>query len=217
MQKRVLSRQDRFISGVNMNRRDIEDSSRLLINQALLEKGFPYHMRDIYSKSICLFIHSNNVAFIASQMAFILGLDIYQVKEIIKGSLLHDIGKIYVPEAILNKPERLTQEELDVIHEHPTDGFKHIQNMGYSDIVLDIVLHHHETENGTGYPDMSTDMRLETKIVAIADKFDAISATRPYHKKQRELSDTINKMETFRNQFSDSKLLYRALYGCHGV
>lgn len=200
-----------------MNRKNMEDSCRLLINKVSLDDGFPALLKAIANKNMTLFIHSNNVAFIAAQMAFAMDMDVSRIKEIIKGALLHDIGKLYVPDEILNKPGRLSADELQIIKEHPVKGYEHIRNMAYSDIVNDIVLHHHETENGDGYPDKSTDMILETKIVAVADKFDAISATRPYHRKDRQLYDTITKMEQFKNIYTGSDTLYRALYQCHGM
>ena len=92
-----------------------------------------------------------------------------------------------------------------------------LKGEGLSDIALDIVLHHHENEVGSGYPDWSTDMNFETKLVSIADKFDAITESRPYHDKCTVFYKAIQEMSIFLGQFCDSEILYNALYECKDI
>lgn len=98
------------------------------------------------------------------------------------GALLHDIGKIGVPEYILNKKGRLTTEEFDIIKTHPETGEK---ILGYIDLFkpyLSIIRNHHEWYDGTGYPDglSGEDIPLLVRIVSIADAFDAMTSNRSY-------------------------------------
>lgn len=195
-----------------MNR--LENISRLLINQSMLDSHVNKQLQAIREKSSALFIHSNNVAFIAAQIALSLKLELSDVSAIVTGGLLHDIGKIVITDAILNKPEKLTEAEFNIIRKHPEFGYQIIHEYPYSNTVKDIVLHHHETENASGYPHASTDMRLETKIVAIADKCVAIMEERPYHLTRNSFNTTMRKMDIFRYSFTDVDQIYYALHRC---
>jgi HD-GYP domain-containing protein (c-di-GMP phosphodiesterase class II) len=101
------------------------------------------------------------------------------------GGLLHDTGKALVPDHILNKPGRLTEEEFAVIKRHPRDGYEILKKTpAIGPIPLDITLHHHERRDGSGYPDrLAGDAIGElAQMAAIVDVYDAITADRVYHK-----------------------------------
>jgi HD-GYP domain-containing protein (c-di-GMP phosphodiesterase class II) len=101
------------------------------------------------------------------------------------GGLLHDTGKALVPDAILNKPGPLTDEEFAVIKRHPQDGYEILrQSPEIGPIPLDITLHHHERRDGSGYPgkQSSDDISELAQMAAIVDVYDAITADRCYHK-----------------------------------
>ena len=100
------------------------------------------------------------------------------------GALLHDIGKVSVPEAILNKPGRLTPDELIVIQNHTTAGAKIIQGITHLREALPYILYHHEKWDGTGYPEglKSEAIPREGRLLALADVYDALTTERPYHK-----------------------------------
>ncbi|MBN1341994.1 MAG: HD domain-containing protein [Phycisphaerae bacterium] len=100
------------------------------------------------------------------------------------GAVVHDIGKVRIPDQILNKPGRLTDEEMEIIKEHPLIGYDILQPLRTFRKILPIVRWHHERPNGTGYPDGigGDDLPLLPRIVAVADFFDAISTDRPYRK-----------------------------------
>lgn len=101
------------------------------------------------------------------------------------GGLLHDTGKALVPDEILNKPGRLTDEEFDIIRKHPKDGYDILlKSPEIGPIPLDITLHHHERRDGTGYPDKqgADEISELAQMAAIVDVYDAITADRCYHK-----------------------------------
>lgn len=106
-----------------------------------------------------------------------------------KAAPMHDIGKIGIPDAILQKPGRLTEEEFEIIKQHPSIGgkiveetFGHLFDDGYETMAYNVAMFHHEKWNGKGYPTgrRGTDIPLCARIVAVADVFDAVSAKRCY-------------------------------------
>lgn len=98
------------------------------------------------------------------------------------GGIVHDIGKVAVPDHILNKPGKLTDEEMAIVKRHPLVGFGILRPLRTFQTIRPIVRWHHERPNGTGYPDgiRGDDLPLLPRIVAVADFFDAISTDRPY-------------------------------------
>ena len=101
------------------------------------------------------------------------------------GGLLHDTGKALVPDAILNKPGRLSDEEFDIVRRHPRDGHDILlQTPEIGAIPLDITLHHHERRDGSGYPERHAEHQISelAQMAAIVDVYDAITSDRSYHK-----------------------------------
>ena len=128
--------------------------------------------------------HSENVANYAVQLAERLNLPKMSCEIVRNGALLHDIGKIGIPENILTKQGKLTEEEYEIIKSHPTLGHNMIKHIGnfHKNGVLDIVLYHHERYDGKGYPMglKGKQIPLFARIVAIADSFDAMTTKRVY-------------------------------------
>jgi hypothetical protein len=110
------------------------------------------------------------------------GLASADVARIMVGGFLHDLGKIAVPDAILNKPDRLTDDEYAVIKTHPEVGHRLLGDHPLADLALAAVWAHHERPDGEGYPRRlaSTDIPTDARIVGITDAFDAMTSTRPY-------------------------------------
>ncbi|MFQ6037083.1 MAG: HD-GYP domain-containing protein [Candidatus Aminicenantales bacterium] len=106
------------------------------------------------------------------------------LRDIERGALLHDIGKIGIPEAILRKPGPLDEKERAVIREHPLLGYEILEEFLFLRKAARVVLYHHETYDGRGYPYglSSEDIPLEARIFAVADTLDAITSDRPYRK-----------------------------------
>jgi len=101
------------------------------------------------------------------------------------GALLHDVGKIGVPDAVLQKPGPLEVGEILQIQEHPAKGMHILSNIGYLEQALPCILHHHERFDGQGYPEKISGERipLPGRIISVADAFDAMTSNRPYREK----------------------------------
>ena len=130
------------------------------------------------------FQHSQNVAYYASELAKAAGMSQDVVDIVQEAGLLHDIGKIGVPENILNKPEKLTPEEFEIMKSHVEKAVDIIRNLPSLDYVIPAVLSHHERYDGKGYPRrMAADnIPVTGRILCIADAFDAITSVRNYKK-----------------------------------
>lgn len=127
--------------------------------------------------------HSLRVVRFTLKLAEILGIkDKKQLQVIEYGSLLHDIGKIGIPDAILRKPGKLTPLEWQVMKTHPRLGYNILHKIEFLEEAAQIVLHHHERLNGAGYPDglRGDEISLGSRIFAVADTVDAMTTERPY-------------------------------------
>lgn len=131
------------------------------------------------------FKHSLNLMSIVLAMGNELELTMEQLKNLAMGSMFHDIGKIFIPKEILNKPGKLTQEEFTLIKEHSKKGFEFMRDYTNLSAVAKIIsLEHHEKLDGSGYPDNKTgnDINRMSKICAVGDVFEALVADRPYRR-----------------------------------
>jgi len=128
--------------------------------------------------------HSRRVAMLSRRLAERLGLSAGKTQEIYQAGLLHDIGKIGVPEHVLCKPGRLTEEEFQTIKRHPGLGAKILQGIRQLDPIIAGIVTHHERPDGGGYPRglFGDDIPLEGRIVGLADVFDAMTSDRAYRK-----------------------------------
>ena len=135
--------------------------------------------KDPYTKG-----HSSRVSKYSVMIAEALGWNRARIENLRYAALLHDIGKIGVPDSILNKPTRLTNVEFDIIKSHTTMGGEILRGCTVIDIAEDVALSHHERYDGRGYPRglKGSEMIEEARIVAIADAFDAMSSNRVYRK-----------------------------------
>ena len=127
-------------------------------------------------------VHTRGVALRAVQVGEELGLPPVRLRELAIGGLLHDVGKLAVPNEILRKPGPLTDEEFDVIKRHPELGSELVGELGFSAQVSRLVLDHHERLDGSGYPRGlgAPDLDIETRILAVCDVFDALLSKRVY-------------------------------------
>ena len=126
--------------------------------------------------------HSRRVVEYTARLAEEVGLDRETIKNIRRGALIHDIGKIGVPDAILLKPGDLNEEERRIIERHPQAGYNMLVDISYLQEEVQIVLGHQEKWDGTGYPFglRGEEIPLGARLFAIADTFDAITSDRPY-------------------------------------
>ena len=136
-------------------------------------------LKDKYTKG-----HSERVANISVKIAKRLGLSAEDVDMVHWVGIIHDIGKVGIPDEILNKAMKLTKEEYEIVKKHPTLGEQVINQMSYLKDLAPIVRHHHEKWDGTGYPDglKGKEIPLLSRILAVADAFDAMTSDRSYRK-----------------------------------
>lgn len=140
--------------------------------------------------------HQFRVAKLAEAIAKKLGLTTNEIHNVYLGALIHDIGKIRVPTEILISPAKLTAIEFEFIKIHPEAGYRIAQSVPFNQTISDILLHHHERLDGSGYPDKLTEKEipLTTKIVSVADVFEAMSSHRPY-RPMHSINETLSELK----------------------
>ncbi|CAN5185930.1 hypothetical protein BH20ACT16_BH20ACT16_15300 [soil metagenome] len=128
--------------------------------------------------------HAERVAAYGLQLADAYGMRLGDDPEIEFGFLLHDAGKVAVPDAILFKPGRLTPAERLIIEQHPVTGWEIVRDIAFLGAARDVIRHHHERWDGTGYPDKLSgqDIPISARIFAVADTLDALTTNRPYRR-----------------------------------
>jgi ribonuclease P protein subunit RPR2 len=126
--------------------------------------------------------HAERVAAYGLELASAAGIDIADTPEMEFGFLLHDVGKVAVPDAILFKEDRLTDEEYALIARHPITGWEILRDIDFLGEAKLVVRHHHERWDGTGYPDRlrGEDIPLAARVFSVADTLDALTTDRPY-------------------------------------
>lgn len=136
-------------------------------------------LKDPYTKG-----HCDRVARYSVSLARAANLDEVTINDIKHGSWLHDCGKIGVPEAVLNFPGKLSEDDLETVKQHPRWGSEVARQARMSEVVVNVILYHHEQFDGGGYPTRlkGEKIPIEARIVAIADVFDALYSDRPYRK-----------------------------------
>jgi putative nucleotidyltransferase with HDIG domain len=152
--------------------------------------------------------HSLRVAEYAALLAETLGWDEARIGDLKRDALLHDIGKIGVPDMVLNKPGRLTEDEFNIIKSHTVTGHGILAEMEDMTEAADVAMHHHERYDGSGYPSGKAGAAIpdNARIVAIADAFDAMYSNRIY-RKALPVEDIITEMEKQRGRQFDPDYL----------
>lgn len=156
-------------------------------HQNISQKGVK--IEELYSEE--LLQHCGRVALLSVFLGMEYRMDIDKLINISMGALLHDFGKCAISDEILNKPDALSNTEYQLIQSHPSIGCRLLKNYGFSEDVLNMVLHHHEKLDGSGYPTGETNLSIETQLITIADMFDAILSKRVYHE-AHTFSETVD-------------------------
>jgi HD-GYP domain-containing protein (c-di-GMP phosphodiesterase class II) len=149
-------------------------------------EGYPEALRHLVkaveTKDAYTYGHSERTAIVAVQLGLRLGVDEDTLRAIARGAYLHDVGKISIPDEILNKPGALTPEERHIIETHPQLGYDIVEPVSVLRESLPAILHHHERVDGGGYPFglRDDDVPFIARVVAVADVWDALTSDRSY-------------------------------------
>ncbi|MCB1912655.1 MAG: HD-GYP domain-containing protein, partial [Rhodocyclaceae bacterium] len=172
----------------------------------------------IKNKDDYTFLHSVSVCTLMIAFGRTLGLEGEDLRQAGIGGLLHDVGKMKVPDEVLNKPGRLTDAEFALIRRHPGDGHAILlETPGVGPVPLDITLHHHERIDGSGYPKKLAGEEISTmaRMAAIVDVYDAITADRCYHTGMAP-TEALRKMWEWSSAHFDQRLL-QGFMRCIGI
>lgn len=172
----------------------------------------------IKNKDDYTFLHSVSVCALLVAFCRTLGLDAETTRQAGLGGLLHDTGKAFVPDAVLNKAGKLTEQEFELIKRHPRDGYEALlKTPEIGPVPLDITLHHHERMDGNGYPDKYLPEQISrlVRMSSIVDVYDAITADRCYHR-GIPATDALRKLHEWSSFHFDPKLV-QAFIRCVGI
>lgn len=149
------------------------------ICQSLLGLANALEAKDPYTRG-----HSERVGALGRRLALVLGLKSAEAETIAQAGLLHDIGKIGVPEAVLRKPGALNRDDWTIMRQHPLIGAQIVTPFEFFASGALVIRHHHERCDGSGYPDglAGAAIPIGARIIAVADVYDALTSERPYRK-----------------------------------
>lgn len=164
-------------------------------------------LRQAEQKDTYTYNHNLRVKEYGAKIAERLHLSRERLENLVHAAYFHDIGKINVPDEVLNKPERLNNEELNCIKKHPVDGYNIIMGTHLKDSGI-IIKQHHERLNGSGYPDglKGDEITLEARIIAVADSYDAMTSDRPYRKGMEPLK-ALNELKCMTGTHYDEQVV----------
>ncbi len=159
--------------------------------------------------------HSERVSRFSVAIGRKMGMDAEELETLRISALLHDVGKIAIDDNILKKPAALTDEEFEIMKQHPQRGYKIMSQIPAMKNFLPGMYMHHEMINGKGYPQGLTgeQIPLQAKIVSVADTFDAMTTDRPYQKGMN-LEDSLNRIKSFVGSRYDGKVVEALVHAC---
>lgn len=181
------------------------------INQSITRNPEAFlSLSRLKTKDNYTYLHSVAVCALMIALGKQMGLEPSLLKDLGMAGLLHDVGKMMIPEEVLNKPGSLTDEEFTVVKSHPLRGWEILKgSAGVCDMALDVCLHHHERMDGKGYPDKLSGegLSLFARMGAVCDVYDAITSVRCY-KNGWEPAEAIRKMAEWQEGHFDSKVFH---------
>lgn len=179
--------EDVFREGVDaiaeQNVGHILNVSTEIVREISNQKNLSVDLIDLRSFDDYTYHHSVNVAVYAVAVGKKMGLSEKEISNLSQAAICHDLGKMKIPEEILNKPDKLTDEEYEIVKEHPRKSWEILsKSPEISAVVKQAVLMHHENENGSGYPlhKEGSELSILTKIIHAVDVYDALTSKRPY-------------------------------------
>ena len=165
--------------------KDLNNVVDQLVEAFTPEQAGANHIVNLRKYDEYTYHHSLSVAVLAIAIGLKMGLSRRELRELGRSAIMHDIGKVMVPVEVINKPSRLTPEEFEIVKKHSENAIRYLRGGGIGDSQLwgDISCHH-EKFDGTGYPNglKGKDIPLFSRIIAVADVYDALTSYRPYRK-----------------------------------
>jgi len=189
--------------------KSIHDRLQRAFLQSLLGLANALEAKDPYTRG-----HSERVAGLAQRLACRLGFAPSEARVIAQAGLLHDLGKIGIPESVLRKPGPLTGEEWALMREHPVVGARIVAPLEFFADGALIIRHHHERQDGSGYPAglAGGAIPLGARIVAVADVYDALTSERPY-RRSLERMEALRRIEAAAERLLDAGIVSVFLRG----
>ena len=181
-----------------------KDTSSMLLDVTHHSSAINISLNSIKVSDDYTFKHCVDVATMGILLAQYLNLAQRDIESIAIAGILHDLGKTQIPDEILNKPAKLSDEEYNIIQQHPRYGYNIVKDSNdLSDFAKTGILFHHEKVDGTGYPLKlkSSQISLSGKLLAVVDVYDALVTKRPYRKDIIEPATAIEMMLAMSNQF----------------
>jgi len=141
-------------------------------------------------------------------LAHLLNYDTIAIEALCAGALLHDLGKLLIPKNIIQKSDKLNQDEMELMKQHCTLGFNLIKDLGLAKETTDIILQYHERLDGSGYPYGLVKNRISenSQIVMVADVLDAITSYRPY-KASQQMCDVLIEFKKNASRYPEKLIL----------
>lgn len=189
-----------------------------IANSVMRNPGALISLARLKTKDDYTYMHSVAVCALMIALGRELGQDEAMIREVGTAGLLHDIGKMAIPDDILNKPGKLTDAEFGNVRRHPEEGWRMLQeSRGVCETALDVCLHHHEKVDGSGYPHRLAGeaISLVAKMGAVCDVYDAITSDRPY-KAGWAPTESLRKMTEWANGHFDPTV-FRAFVKAVGI
>lgn len=162
------------------NEKDVDEKTAKAIREIMSISSLSGVVDKLFLDDM-LYTHSIRVSKLATQLGITMNLSDELVYKICVAGLLHDLGKVNTPKEILYKPGKLTEEEFEIIKEHPIDGYNFCKQAGVDEEICNMVLKHHVKKNSKGYPEGYPTKTLPEEIITVADIFCALSEKRTYH------------------------------------
>lgn len=200
---------------------DIEKLIKIIsniIDDLLSNDEIVINLEDLRKVDNYTFEHSVNVCILSLIIGISLGYSYDELLDLGIGAILHDIGKMLIPQEILNKPGTLTKLEYDIVKKHTEYGYEILKkNKFISETAAKVALYHHERPDGCGYPEgkSSNEIHNYSKIVAIADVYDALTSDRVY-KSKIEVHEALNYIITMIDSQFDSEIV-KKFVNCIGI
>lgn len=170
----------------SVNMQKINVVVQKILNEILNSEDVVVSLGKMKNLNDYLFYHSINVCVLSLIIGIYMGFNKQRLMEMGVGALLHDIGKMMIPDEVLAKPNKLTEDEFELVKEHSKLGYEMMKGMkNISDASCDVALHHHERFDGMGYPDhlKNDGTHVYAKIVGLCDVFDALTSDKIYGNK----------------------------------